>query len=156
MSIHFFSLLLSSHFCSDWLSWLGLGNQVGSTVYHLTNFYQPSRRALINLSKYSKLPFLEKTTIDTFWIPFLLFRPKCSSDGHFAAFFLSQRWISQVQFFYLFVCPFVRLSVCPFVRLSVCPFVRLFLQFFFAWIRTRNFLLFISFLQINVRSIWDQ
>ena len=26
---------LASHFLSDWLSWLGLGNQVGSTVDHL-------------------------------------------------------------------------------------------------------------------------
>ena len=27
--------LLASHFRTDWLSWLGLGNQVGSIVYHL-------------------------------------------------------------------------------------------------------------------------
>ena len=33
---------LPSHFCTDWLSWLGLGNQVGSTTDHLINCYLPS------------------------------------------------------------------------------------------------------------------
>ena len=33
---------LASHFPTDWLSWLGLGNQVGSTTDHLTNYYLPS------------------------------------------------------------------------------------------------------------------
>ena len=34
--------LLASHFRTDWLSWLGLGNQVGSTTDHITNCYLPS------------------------------------------------------------------------------------------------------------------
>ena len=34
--------LLASHFRTDWLSWLGLGNQVGSTTDHLNNYYLPS------------------------------------------------------------------------------------------------------------------
>ena len=30
-------VFLATHFRTDWLSWLGLGNQVGSTTDHLTN-----------------------------------------------------------------------------------------------------------------------
>ena len=33
---------LASHFRTDWLSRLGLGNQVGSTTDHLANCYLPS------------------------------------------------------------------------------------------------------------------
>ena len=33
---------LASHFHTDWLSWLGLGNQEGSTNDHLANRYLPS------------------------------------------------------------------------------------------------------------------
>ena len=33
---------LASHICTDWLSWLGLGDQVGSTNDHLANRYLPS------------------------------------------------------------------------------------------------------------------
>ena len=49
---HFFPLPFSTcfplsdlsclHFCTDWLSRLGLGNQVGSTTDHLANCYLPS------------------------------------------------------------------------------------------------------------------
>ena len=34
--------LLASHFSTDWLSWLELGNQVGSTTNHLPNYYLPT------------------------------------------------------------------------------------------------------------------
>ena len=34
--------LLAFHFHTDWLSWLGLSNQVDSTTDHLTNCYLPS------------------------------------------------------------------------------------------------------------------
>ena len=33
---------LDSHFRTDWLSWLGLGNQVGSPYDHLANCHLPS------------------------------------------------------------------------------------------------------------------
>ena len=35
-------VILASHFHTDWLLWLGLGNQVGSTTDHLANWYLPS------------------------------------------------------------------------------------------------------------------
>ena len=33
--------LLASNFCTGWLFWLGLGNQVGSAIDHLANCYLP-------------------------------------------------------------------------------------------------------------------
>ena len=36
------SCLLASYFCTDRLSWLGLGNQAGSTTDHLANSNLPS------------------------------------------------------------------------------------------------------------------
>ena len=34
--------ILASHYRTNWLSWLGLSNQVGSTTDHLNNWYLPS------------------------------------------------------------------------------------------------------------------
>ena len=79
MLLLFFPLLFSTrfplsvpsclHFRTDWLSRLGLGNQVGSTTDHLANCYLPSTPKDQSMMKEEQTEYLRIEVVGIQYLP---------------------------------------------------------------------------------------